>query len=77
MCDALAIRFQANKANEIEELEKWDDDYADAMRLVYRDFSDDYDVCALTAEALVVRNFGPNVSEKLTTKLHGFNDPPF
>ena len=25
------------------------------MRLVYRDFSDDYDVCALTAEALVVR----------------------
>ena len=55
LCDALAIRFQANKANEIEELKKWDDDYADAMRLVYRDFSHDYDVCALTAEALVVR----------------------
>jgi tetratricopeptide (TPR) repeat protein len=55
LCRALARRFQANVADDMETLARWDDDYADAMREVYRDFSDDYDVCALTAEALIVR----------------------
>ena len=33
----------------------WDDGYAAAMRQVYAQFPEDYDVCALTAEALMVR----------------------
>lgn len=55
LCRALARRFQANAADDMEVLSGWDDDYADAMRAVYRDFADDYDVAALTAEALMVR----------------------
>jgi tetratricopeptide (TPR) repeat protein len=55
LCGAIARRFQASAADDPEILSRWDDDYADAMRLVYRDFPDDYDVCALTAEALIVR----------------------
>lgn len=55
LCGALARRFQASRADDLETLSQWDDDYADAMRAVYRDFGDDYDVAALTAEALVVR----------------------
>jgi len=55
LCGALARRFQASGADDLEILGRWDDDYADAMRAVYRDFPEDYDVCALTAEALMVR----------------------
>ena len=55
LCGALARRFQASAADDPEILCQWDDDYADAMREVYRDYSEDYDVCALTAEALMVR----------------------
>jgi tetratricopeptide (TPR) repeat protein len=33
----------------------WNEDYADAMRAVYRDFSDDLDITALFAEALMNR----------------------
>lgn len=55
LCGALARRFQASAADDLEVLSGWDDDYADAMRVVYRDFADDYDVAALTAEALMVR----------------------
>jgi len=55
LCGALARRFQASAVDDLEILGQWDDDYADAMRAVYRDFPEDYDVCALTAEALMVR----------------------
>ena len=55
LCGALARRFQASAADDLEILSRWDDDYADAMRTVYRDFPEDYDVAALTAEALMVR----------------------
>ena len=55
LCGALARRFQASEVGDLEILGQWDDDYADAMRAVYRDFPMDYDVCALTAEALMVR----------------------
>jgi tetratricopeptide (TPR) repeat protein len=55
LCDALAQRFQASAADDEDILGRWDDDYADAMRGVYREFPGDYDVCALTAEALMVR----------------------
>ncbi len=33
----------------------WNDDYADAMRAVYRDHGDDFDIAALFAEALMNR----------------------
>lgn len=55
LCGALMRRFQAHNIEDLEVLSQWDDDYADAMRDVYREFSNDYDVCALTAEALMVR----------------------
>ena len=55
LCGALARRFQAATADDPETLSQWDDDYADAMRAVYQEYSEDYDVCALTAEALMVR----------------------
>ena len=50
--------FQSGKISDLEELTRWDDDYANAMREVYKHFAEDYDVCALTAEALIVRTLG-------------------
>ena len=55
LCEAMARRFQAEQCDGLDILHQWDDDYADAMRTVYRDFAEDYDVAALTAEALMVR----------------------
>ncbi|MBH66802.1 MAG: hypothetical protein CMM58_00455 [Rhodospirillaceae bacterium] len=55
LCGALVRRFQARETDDLEVLKGWDNDYADAMRRVYLQFSADYDVCALTAEALMVR----------------------
>tara|TARA_Y100001934_G_scaffold278922_1_gene381375 strand:- start:1206 stop:2879 length:1674 start_codon:yes stop_codon:yes gene_type:complete len=55
LCEALTSRFQAPKVDDDDILSTWDDAYADAMRKVYAKFVDDYDVCALTAEALMVR----------------------
>ena len=55
LCGALSRRFQASSAADFEVLSLWDDDYANAMREVYRDLAEDDDVCALTAEALMVR----------------------
>ncbi len=55
LCGALARRFQASAVDDLEILSQWNGDYADAMREVYRDYREDDDVCALTAEALMVR----------------------
>ena len=55
LCGALSRRFQASSAADFEVLSLWDDDYANAMREVYRDLAEDDDRCALTAEALIVR----------------------
>lgn len=55
LCGALSRRFQASSADDFEVLSLWDDDYANAMREVYRAFAEDDDVCALAAEALMVR----------------------
>ena len=55
LCTAMAQRFQERATDDLDTLHNWDDDYADAMRAVYSDFSEDYDVAALTAEALMVR----------------------
>ena len=55
LCEAMARRFQAEQCDGLDILHQWDDDYADAIRTVCRDFAEDYDVAALTAEALMVR----------------------
>lgn len=55
LCAALSHRFQSATETDEEVLARWDDAYAEAMRQVYAQFADDYDVCALTAEALMVR----------------------
>jgi tetratricopeptide (TPR) repeat protein len=55
LVDALANRFQKPHPVPPEEYDCWDDDYAAAMRRVYYDYPDDYDVMALFAEALITR----------------------
>ncbi|MCH9673369.1 MAG: hypothetical protein K0U93_18160 [Gammaproteobacteria bacterium] len=55
LCNALASRFQAATVDDEDDLTEWDDAYANAMREVQAGFPDDYDVCALTVEALMVR----------------------
>ena len=55
LCEALVARFPAAQVKEEYDFAPWDDAYADAMRVVYAQFPDDDDVCALTAEALMVR----------------------
>ncbi|MBT6278265.1 MAG: hypothetical protein HOI95_29530 [Chromatiales bacterium] len=55
LCDALTHRFQADHCGNDDDLARWDDDYAHAMRKVYAQFGEDNDVCALTAEAMMVR----------------------
>ena len=55
LIQALEKRFQAEGAHEEAVLEGWNDEYADAMRLVYQAHPDDWDVAALFAEALMNR----------------------
>lgn len=55
LIEALAARFQKPHRVSPDEFERWDDAYAAAMRLVYRDFPDDHDVMALLVEALMMR----------------------
>jgi tetratricopeptide (TPR) repeat protein len=50
---ALPARYPT--AERSDDYAKWNDDYVDAMRSVYRDFGDDLDVAALFAEALINR----------------------
>ena len=53
---ALRARYQSSAPPEqSEELARWVDDYADAMREVYRDYGDDLDIATLFAEALMNR----------------------
>ncbi len=68
--DAMALLDHANPAEQaliralqarypqrdpVEDCMPWNDDYADAMRFVYRTYSDDLDITALFAEALMNR----------------------
>lgn len=55
LCEALCTRFQAPSVSDDTVLADWDDAYANAMRAVYEQHPEDPDVCALTAEALMVR----------------------
>jgi tetratricopeptide (TPR) repeat protein len=53
---ALQARYQsAEPPADVDELSDWNDAYADVMREVYRDYSEDLDVASLFAEALMTR----------------------
>ncbi len=55
MIEALPARYQSPTPVAWEEFERWNDDYADAMRHVYEAFHENDHVCALFAEALMTR----------------------
>jgi tetratricopeptide (TPR) repeat protein len=55
LVEALARRFQRPHPVAPEEYDRWDDDYAAAMRRVHRLHPDDFDIMALFAEALITR----------------------
>lgn len=55
LIDALAARFQKPHRVPQREFDQWDSDYSDAMRSVYASHSDDHDVAALFAEAMMTR----------------------
>lgn len=55
LVEALSCRFQLPHTVSGEEFDRWDDDYANAMRRVYYNFKSDHDVAALFAEALMTR----------------------
>lgn len=55
LVEALAQRFQKPHGVSGEEFDRWDNDYADAMRRVYHSVKDDHDVAAVFAEAAMTR----------------------
>jgi hypothetical protein len=52
---ALQSRYQSPDIQTLETLDGWTDDYAGAMRAVYRDYGADLDVTTLFAESLMNR----------------------
>ena len=55
MINALLARYQSPSAVDPADYDRWNDDYADQMRQVYRAYPENDDVCALFAEALMTR----------------------
>ncbi len=55
MIEALQFRYQSPTPVDTADYHRWDDEYAAAMRKVYKNFPENNDVCALTAEALMTR----------------------
>ncbi|MFT5116267.1 MAG: tetratricopeptide (TPR) repeat protein [Parasphingorhabdus sp.] len=55
LIEALTLRYQSATPVDEAEYHRWDDDYADAMREIYRAFPENNDVAALFAEALMTR----------------------
>jgi tetratricopeptide (TPR) repeat protein len=55
LVSSLARRYQSDQAASLDELRAWNDAYAASMREVYAAFSDDWDVVALFAEAMLNR----------------------
>lgn len=55
LVEALAQRFQKPHSVSGEEFDRWDNDYANAMRRVYFANKDDNDVAAIFAEAVMTR----------------------
>ncbi len=53
LIEALARRFQSDQPP--PDFTTWNDDYADAMRAVHREFPDDPDVCTIFADAMMNR----------------------
>ncbi len=53
LIEAIAVRFPKGHPVPLHEFERWEREYADAMRRVYRQFPSDHDVAALFAEALM------------------------
>jgi tetratricopeptide (TPR) repeat protein len=55
LVEALARRVQKPHSVHPEEFDRWDDEYAAALRRVYYRHQDDHDVMALLVEALITR----------------------
>ena len=55
LCHAFTVRYAAPQVEDDDLFTQWDDVYAQAMREVYAQFPNNYDVCALTSEALMCR----------------------
>jgi len=55
LVEALTRRFQEPNGVSPEQFDRWDDDYAAAMRRVHHAFPDDHDIMALLVEALITR----------------------
>jgi tetratricopeptide (TPR) repeat protein len=55
LVEALAYRVQKPHSVQPAEFDRWDDDYAAALRRVYYRYQDDHDVMALFVEALITR----------------------
>ncbi len=55
LVEALACRIQKPHAVTPDEYDRWDDEYAAAMRRVHQNFPGDHDVMALLIEALIMR----------------------
>jgi tetratricopeptide (TPR) repeat protein len=51
----MALQARCQSAEPGDDLARWNDEYADAMRVVYHDFPGDLDIAALFAEALMNR----------------------
>jgi tetratricopeptide (TPR) repeat protein len=56
LCAALTQRFQEPEQEDLDVLSQWDSDYADALRAVFRQYPQDPDAAALTAEAMMCRH---------------------
>ena len=55
LVEALAQRFQKPYCVDGATFDRWDNDYADAMRAVYAAYADDHDIAAIFAEAMMTR----------------------
>ena len=53
LINALSKRFQSSKPP--ENFDTWNNEYADEMRKVFKQFPNDPDVCALFADAMMNR----------------------
>jgi tetratricopeptide (TPR) repeat protein len=55
LVETLACRVQKPHSVAADEFDRWDDDYAAALRRVYQQYPGDHDVAALFVEALIMR----------------------
>ncbi len=55
LVEALSVRYQADEVVPQSEFSRWNDEFADAMREIHRDYPEHPDVAALFAEALITR----------------------